>query len=72
MQTRRNVTERATVHGRLIDAAASLLPAQDNDARAPWWLLPATPVTCGAICPIISTRPAESTSWPTWSATCGG
>jgi WD40 repeat protein len=40
LQTRRNLTERRTVHGRLIDAAAALLSANDDHA-APWWLLPA-------------------------------
>jgi NB-ARC domain/WD domain, G-beta repeat/APAF-1 helical domain len=41
LQTRRNVAERAFAHRRLIDAAASRLPAHDDDASAPWWLLPA-------------------------------
>jgi WD40 repeat protein len=41
LQTRRNVSERATVHGSLIDAARALLPAHQERGNAPWWLLPA-------------------------------
>jgi WD40 repeat protein len=39
LQTRRNLTERRTVHERLINAAAALLPTND-DYAPPWWLLP--------------------------------
>jgi WD40 repeat protein len=38
LQTRRNVSERTTVHGRLIHAAAGLLPTDHGQAK-PWWLL---------------------------------
>jgi hypothetical protein len=41
LKTRRNATERAAVHGRLISAAAGLLPADEENASAPWWLLAA-------------------------------
>jgi WD40 repeat protein len=41
LQTRRKATERATVHGRLINAAAGLLPAHEDHSGVPWWLLPA-------------------------------
>jgi hypothetical protein len=29
------------IHGRLIDTAADVLPTHDDQASAPWWLLPA-------------------------------
>jgi WD40 repeat protein len=41
LQTHRNAIARAVVHRRLIDAATALLPAHDEHANAPWWLLPA-------------------------------
>jgi WD40 repeat protein len=34
-------TERGEVHRRLVAAAAELLPASDEQAGEPWWLLPA-------------------------------
>jgi WD40 repeat protein len=40
LQTRRDATERAAVHERLINAAAGVLPAADEHASTSWWLLP--------------------------------
>jgi NB-ARC domain-containing protein len=41
LQSCRSHAERAVVHRRLVAAAAELLPASDERAREPWWLLPA-------------------------------
>jgi WD40 repeat protein len=41
LQTRRNASERAAVHARLVDSAAGLLPVCDEHNRVPWWLLTA-------------------------------
>jgi WD40 repeat protein len=40
VRSRRSPTERAEVHQRLVTAAAGLLPACDERAGEPWWLLP--------------------------------
>ncbi len=41
LQNCRSAPEQADVHRRLVAAAAELLPASDEQASEPWWLLPA-------------------------------